>query len=266
MTGRVAWRLLSDAAGSGPWNMAVDEALLASAAAGGPPTLRLYGWGGSWLSLGYSQRLEAGRAEACAAAGVGVVRRSTGGAAVLHGADLTYAVAAPEGLLPAGREASYARIAEGLSRALCALGLEVAAPEPRPGPRVGLGFDCFAEPAGHELCAGGRKLVGSAQRRANGAVLQHGSLRLRPDPPGARAAAGLSGDVATSLEELGCQASPDAVRSCLAEGLGEALRAELRAGGLHPAELRTVAQHGPSSQSEAPAGISQGASAQADRY
>lgn len=266
MTGGVAWRLLSDAAGSGPWNMGVDEALLASAAAGGPPTLRLYGWRGSCLSLGYAQRLDARRAEACRAAGVGVVRRATGGAAVLHGADLSYAVAAPEALLPAGLDASYARIAEGLTRALRGLGLEVETREPRRRTGGGAAFDCFAEPAAHELCAGGRKLVGSAQRRAHGAVLQHGSLRLRPDPAAARAAAGLSGEGATSLEELGCPVSPDGVRRRLAVGLAEALEAELSKGALHPSELRAAARHGPSSQSGAPAGISQGAPAQADRY
>ena len=75
--------------------MGMDEALLASVVAGGPPTLRLYRWQGAWLSLGYSQRLSSRRLAACRQAGVGVVRRVTGGRAVLHGGDLTYAVSVP---------------------------------------------------------------------------------------------------------------------------------------------------------------------------
>jgi lipoate-protein ligase A len=249
--------------------MGVDEALLASAAAGGPPSLRLYAWRGAWLSLGYRQALDAQRARRCAAAGVAVVRRSTGGRAVLHGADLTYAVAAPEALLPGDLAASYARIAAGLADALRGLGVEVD-PEAPPAPRSGAAaFDCFAEPALHELCAAGRKLVGSAQRRAHGAVLQHGSLRLAPDPAPAARATGLQGRGATSLRELGCRAAPEAVREALLRGLARALGAELRPAALLPGEAAAASRRGASpseSRRRLPPGIPQGASAQADRY
>ena len=100
------WRLLLDGPGDGPWNMAVDEALLRSAQRGAPPTLRFYSWDGAWLSLGFAQPLDAARRAACRAAGVGIVRRATGGRAVLHGSDLTYAVAAPVAALPAGLHAT----------------------------------------------------------------------------------------------------------------------------------------------------------------
>ena len=70
--------------------MGVDEALLASAVRAGTTSLRLYGWAGPWLSLGYAQPLEPEHARQLEAAGVGWVRRVTGGRAVLHGADLTY--------------------------------------------------------------------------------------------------------------------------------------------------------------------------------
>jgi lipoate-protein ligase A len=190
--------------------MAVDEVLLASAAAGGAPTLRLYRWRGPWLSLGYAQTLSTERRAACRAAGVGVVRRATGGRAVLHGADLTYAVAAPARCLPSGLEASYRVLSEALLDALRAVGAEAerAVPAPAAGPH-GAPFDCFAEAAAEELVAGGRKLVGSAQRRVGGpggALLQHGSIRLAPDPPAAARASGL-GRGATSLVELGLGAS-----------------------------------------------------------
>ena len=238
------WRLLSDAASSGPWNMGVDEALLATAAAGGPPSLRLYGWDGPWLSLGYAQRLGKAREESCRRAGVGIVKRATGGRAVLHGADLTYAVAAPEALLPQSLEASYACIALGLQRALGAIGVTVESARRPTANGTAAGFDCFAEPVQHELCARGRKLVGSAQRRAHGAVLQHGSIRLAPDPAPAASAAGVEAAAATSLLELGCEASLDAVREALANALSAVLEAELEEGRLSPAELAFARRKG----------------------
>lgn len=197
------WRLLLDGAGSGPWNMGVDEVLLESAVARGTGALRLYRWDGPWLSLGYGQSLAPLRRAACAEAGVGVVRRVTGGRAVLHGGDLTYAIAAPDRMLPDGLVATYQLIAQALADALRALGVEATrAPRPPTPSRGAPDFDCFAAPAGDELCARGHKLVGSAQRRTRGAVLQHGSIRVHPDPAAAREAAGIGGLAATSLAEL----------------------------------------------------------------
>lgn len=228
------WRLLLDGDGHGFWNMGVDEELVATAARGGPATLRLYGWRGPWLSLGYAQHRSFERAGACRAAGAGVVRRATGGRAVLHGADLTYAVAAPEAALPEGLRATYALLAGALAEALAALG--VAAERAPAGPAEGAGFDCFAAPAGDELCVGGRKLVGSAQLRAGGAVLQHGSLRLAPDPLAVRQAVGLPGSGATSLVETGCVVAPERLRALLVEAFEAALGATLQPGSLSASE------------------------------
>ena len=175
----VPWRLLRDGAASGAWNMGVDEALLATASESGRATLRLYAWDGPWLSLGHAQPAPGPLAQACTEAGVGLVRRATGGSAVLHGSDLTYAVAVPESALPPGLQGSYARVAEALSLALASLGLRTRRAPGGPSPR---GFDCFQQAGGDEICVGERKLVGSAQRRSGGAVLQHGSIRLAPDP------------------------------------------------------------------------------------
>ena len=220
-----SWRLLVHGPADGPWNMAVDEALMGSAAEG-MPALRFYGWQGPWLSLGYAQRADAGLRSACRAAGVGIVRRATGGGAVLHGADLTYAVVAPEGWLPAGLRATYAAIASGLVAGLSVLGID-AERSPVGAAREGLArpFDCFAAAAGDEICVAGRKLVGSAQRRAGGAVLQHGSLRLTPDPPEARSASGLGAAHATSLAELGLAIEPATLRQALVAGLASTLAA-----------------------------------------
>src|SRR5512134_1094289 len=95
------WRLVIEPKpATGWWNMALDEALLAAAARGAAPTLRLYEWDGAWLSLGHAQRFDARAVGRCREADVEVVRRVTGGRAVLHGADLTYAITASERDLP----------------------------------------------------------------------------------------------------------------------------------------------------------------------
>jgi lipoyl(octanoyl) transferase len=216
------WRLLVvPRPATGWWNMAVDEALLAAAAVGGPPTLRLYAWDGPWLSLGHAQPFDDAGLAACREAGVEVVRRVTGGRAVLHGADLTYAVTAREDALPAGLDASYRVLSDALLVALRGLG--VAAERVAHGPVAVAAegaFDCFAEAANDELCVGGRKLAGNAQRRAGGALLQHGSIRLAADPVAAARIAG-TGLGATSLGELGL--APAAARRALSEALPKAL-------------------------------------------
>jgi len=217
--------------------MAVDEALLASVIETGQPTLRFYRWGGPWLSLGYRQRLGEERLAACARSGVGVVRRTTGGRAVLHGEDLTYAVVAREEALPAGLAATYALVAGVLREALATLGV-VAEPAPRPATAERAeAFDCFAEPAADELCARGRKLIGSAQRRARGGVLQHGSIRLAPDPPAVRRAVGFEPGVATSLSELGVEIRVETLISACRGAFARCLAADLVPAEISPFEL-----------------------------
>jgi len=247
---RSPWRFLDDDIGPGAYNMGVDEALLATARDEGRATLRLYGWGGPWLSLGYGQALSPARAAACGAAGVGVVRRVTGGLAVLHGADLTYAVAAREDALPPGLQGAYGLVADALCEAFARLGVAVERTPSRiveSGGGRWRGFDCFAVPAPDELLVAGRKLVGSAQRRAGGAVLQHGSIRLVPDPPAATRAAGLEPARATSLAEIGT--NPERAEAARAVRTGfEAVLAplgvSLHEGALEPRERRQARQRG----------------------
>ena len=226
------WRLLRDGAASGPWNMGVDEALLASAAHRDSCSLRFYRWDGSWLSLGYGQRPSLDVLEACRGVGVGVVRRATGGRAVLHGCDLTYSISAPWQQLPGGLQGPYELASRALLQVLLGLGIraECSAPDAAgPGPGE---FACFAAPGAYELCVAGRKLVGSAQRRVVGALLQHGSIRLRPDPRAAARAAGLSGAGATSLQEVGCRESPEALEEACVEAFQRLLGSRFEAGEL----------------------------------
>lgn len=259
------WRLISDAESHGAWNMGADEALLASAVSLGRPALRFYRWQGPWLSVGYGQRADGQRRLDCQRAGVGWVRRLTGGRAVLHGADLTYAIAARETDLPKGLMASYELAAGALLDALHGLGVEAIASggtAGRPGDRNL--FDCFARTARREICVEGRKLAGSAQRRANGGVLQHGSIRLRPDPEIAQRATSLTGEGATSLAELGARfCDPATVEKACVEAFGKALGADFEASELTQDELawtrRRVDEHR-HDPDHAPSGVLRGAS------
>jgi len=161
-----------------------------------------------------------------------VVHRITGGRAVLHGCDLTYSIALPESSVPSGIQASYGKIADALVAGLTGLGLQVERSGRKAGAPGDAAFDCFAAPAMDEICAQGRKLVGSAQRRAGGGVLQHGSIRYKPDPEAIQRAAGLAPDVATSLWELGCQIELDALRGQLVEAFSRAFTVNIEPGEL----------------------------------
>jgi lipoate-protein ligase A len=186
---KLAWRLLIHAAADGAWNMAVDEAILDSCVGGSPPfapTIRLYGWSPAALSLGRFQ--EAGPAYDpvyLRESGIDLVRRPTGGSAVLHEFERTYAVVARlrEGAFPGGVLDTYRRVAAALCAAMRELGLEaVAHGADEASPRTPTGGACFGARSAHEIAVSGRKLVGSAQLRRHGAFLQHGSVLMRADP------------------------------------------------------------------------------------
>lgn len=166
----------------GAFNMALDAALMESVRAGADPVLRFYRWSPACLSLGRNQPAAGLYDEvAIRARGFDVVRRPTGGRAVLHDRELTYSVVMPEGLLGPPR-AAYATINQALVRGLHRLGVG-AALQPVGGARAvppSLA-PCFRDPAEGEVVVGGGKLVGSAQYREAGVVLQHGSLLLEDD-------------------------------------------------------------------------------------
>src|SRR3989441_5516471 len=170
------WRLLVDAPAGGGWTVAVDEVLLAGVAAGPtPPTLRFYGWTPPCLSLGYFQPFDVVDLDGCRALGVEVVRRPTGGRAILHDRELTYSVALPASLLghDGGVPPSYPRLSLALQEGLRRLRAPATlAPAPPPG-SVQHGPVCFDRPSAHEILLNGRKLVGSAQMRRGGGLLQH---------------------------------------------------------------------------------------------
>ena len=179
-----AWRLLVDPPADGAWNMAIDEILLEGVAAGAaPPTLRFYEWMPACLSLGYFQPFDVVDTAGCRRLGVDVVRRPTGGRAILHDRELTYSIALPAALLghDGGVLPSYYRLSLALQDGLRRLGVPatLAPPSAERGP-VAQGPVCFDRPSAHEILLQGRKLVGSAQMRRGGGILQHGSILLEP--------------------------------------------------------------------------------------
>jgi lipoate-protein ligase A len=189
--------------------MAVDEALLAHAleVRQHEALLRLYRWGSPALSIGAKLELPGDVAQRCQRAGVTVVRRVTGGGAVLHDGDLTYAVVAPYG--SRGVLETYRWVAAGLCEGLRMLGLEAGVVEHAgssrggglPGQRTAsAALACFAVPTGADLEVRGRKICGSAQVRRGGWFLQHGSIPVADLRSRTRELLGIEDETSTCLE------------------------------------------------------------------
>ncbi|MBI2797256.1 MAG: hypothetical protein HYX65_11180 [Gemmatimonadetes bacterium] len=219
------WRLLASPNAGAAANMAVDHALLEHAARTGEGVLRTYGWAPRALSLGRNQRGAGVFAPARAAElGIDVVRRPTGGRAILHAREHTFSLAAP-----IAAAASVARVAAvtaaWLRAALGALGadVEVAAVRRRHAPPGATA--CFAEPARGELTWRGRKLAGVAQWRDGGALLQQGSVLVDDDQPllGALSLVPLSGmpPAATLRETIGREPGQAEFTRALADALAQ---------------------------------------------
>lgn len=178
------WRLIHSGAAAGATNMAVDEAILrAVAAEEAPPTIRFYAWEPGCLSLGRAQPVDDVDRRAVQAAGFDLVRRPTGGRAILHVDELTYSVIAPQTdpRISGGVVESYRRLSQGLIRGLEQLGVEDIVADQRAENRGHEGPVCFEVPSDYEIAVDGKKLVGSAQMRARGIVLQHGAVPLYGD-------------------------------------------------------------------------------------
>jgi lipoate-protein ligase A len=205
--------------------MDADLVCLDEVAAGGPPVLRLYTWARPALSLGRFQPDDDVDRAACRARGVEVVRRPTGGKALLHGSDLTYAVALARPTGSAGHvDALYRTLAGALVAGLARLGVDATIGAAR-GPD---GPACFAAAQGADLRVGERKLCGSAQVQRGAVVLQHGSILLDRLPfdeldllhaPRDRSLLART----VTLRELGAPADAPTVAAAIAAGFAETL-------------------------------------------
>ena len=179
------WFFMDTGFSSPAFNMALDEALLIKQSNGKlPPVLRFYGWEPAGLSLGYFQKTK-GKIdiEGAKKRGFGIVRRPTGGLAVLHDQELTYSVIIPESHEKMSKSVSkaYQVISKGLLEGYKLLGIEanLAIPDEKIG-KSGTAV-CFEEPSWYELVIQGRKAAGSAQTRQRGVILQHGSIPINID-------------------------------------------------------------------------------------
>jgi lipoate-protein ligase A len=169
--------VITDGALPGSVNMERDALLLARQRPGHGPVLRVYRWSPPAVTYGYHQAKAAFDREAISARGYDLVRRPTGGRAILHAEELTYAVvgASPSSLFGASLHETYAVINRALLSFLCKLGLtaEVSSGESAADRKSPV---CFQSAGRYEIRVSGRKLIGSAQRRTGGVFLQHGSI------------------------------------------------------------------------------------------
>ncbi len=252
------WRLLRHGHATGAENMAVDEAIAQGIAEGvSPPTLRFYGWTPPCVSLGRNQQVHGIDLAACAERGYDIVRRPTGGRAILHTDELTYSIAAsPDHPLMAGLVLdAYLRISRGLVAGLRRLGIaaEEAPGSNRAGPDVSAA--CFEVPSAYEITADGRKILGSAQARRAKSVLQHGSLPLVGDvarvvdclafaDPAEREALRRSlTEHATTVEQVtGRQVGYEEAMEALIAGVAETLELDLVPGELTEQERAWMAE------------------------
>jgi lipoate-protein ligase A len=175
-------RLIIDAPASGSWNMAVDEVLFRGVTAGAPPAVRLYRWSEPTLSLGYFQRVS-DRESHPPSRSLPLVRRATGGGAIVHDAEWTYSVTLR---LPHDRPAAARHVLAAVHQSLVHFFQRFDIPV-RPVGRStssqeGEPFLCFQRRTTDDLALGEHKVVGSAQRRHRSTLLQHGSILLRRSP------------------------------------------------------------------------------------
>lgn len=174
-----SWRLIDSGPCGAFFNMALDEALALHAKKSGVPVLRFYGWSAPSATLGCFQRISDVDADFCRARNIEIVRRPTGGRAILHGKELTYGFAArtADGVFSGGLMESYSKISAAFFRAFQAAGIKAEVRNrPEKGRVLAGSSACFQSTSFGEILAGGRKLIGSAQKRWEDGLLQQGSI------------------------------------------------------------------------------------------
>lgn len=252
------WRLVHTPAASGAWNMAVDEAILqAVQSKTSPATLRLYDWDPACLSIGYAQPIADVDEDALATQGWEVVRRPTGGRAILHIDEITYSVIGPddEPRLAGGVKECYLRLSAALLRSLEKLSVPATreGKKEQPNRQQDDNPVCFEAPSDYEITIDGKKLVGSAQARRKKGVLQHGSLPLSGDiaritqalkyknePLRQKIAERVRGKATTVENALGRKASWVEAAGAFASGFADALNIDFLPWGLSAEEVEST--------------------------
>jgi lipoate-protein ligase A len=252
------WRVIDSGPGQAGWNMAVDEAVLVMAGRGeSPPTLRFFSWDAPSLSIGSFQKAGELNLTLIKEKNVPIVRRPTGGRAVLHDAELTYSLACPipSPYLPSGLMDSYKVIGSCFLAGLSLLGVSAQLlavsknPDRKSRPRDASHPLCFSSPSWYEVLSDGKKLIGSAQRRLKDSLLQQGSLLIKLDIDGLlslmliddddkiRARESLLSKM-TALEDLGHDIPMERLKGALIDGFSAGMGAPFVMGGLTPDEER----------------------------
>lgn len=254
------WRLIQSDPADGPTNMAIDQALMESVEAGeSQPVLRIYSFRPACLSIGRDQEWDVVDPDACEAEGWDFVRRPTAGRAILHAADLAYALCLPidDPRAQGDPSESYDTLAEGLLTALNLLGLEPNRTRPYyhdAGPPGPVGFD-GPSPVDFDVSIGQRKLISSGQYRAGETLLQQGSFPLGGDVteianglwfdyPGQRSAVVLRlGYRATTLElMIGRDVPFEEAAAVFSQGFSDSLNITFESSGLTEKETARAQQ------------------------
>ena len=263
------WRLLSYDQFDGPTNMAIDQAILEEHLDGKvPPTLRLYGFKPAAVSLGYAQTVQPAELAAISAAGFDVVRRPTGGRAVLHADDFTYAfvgtsverksdpqnklseelptvpmqVGTKDGFLSPSISVAYKQICRALMIAMQEFGIDLEMGAANADYKTS--YDCFRAVTGADLHYQGKKMIGSAQYRRKNAVLQHGSILLNQGQDVMSSIFGALPDQtngtrhANLFQVLGKSVSTQALQDAMKKGFQSAFDKTLTISELTDSELR----------------------------
>jgi len=210
------WRLIEDGAFPGAWNMAIDEALLEGARESGVPVLRFYSWNPACVSIGRLQKVP----EVVTKSTFDWVRRPTGGRAVLHQHEVTYCAVIPENYLAKENRSvigAYHWLSQGFIAGLETLDIQAELAPAHRGQQMA--DNCFSAPAQCDFVVDERKLIGAAQCRKYGIILQHGSILMHIDAQSWQTALDSSMHDAVSLEELGLCVDKSRIATALAKGL-----------------------------------------------
>ncbi len=259
---RPRWRLLVTSPTNGAWNMACDEVLGEHVLDGSSePVIRFFQWMPATISFGYSQRI-ANEIDVARVrdAGIGIVRRITGGRAVLHADEITYSVICRDDdpIASGGITATYTRISEGLTVGIRALGVDAELAHAS-DPSVPLRdreatLPCFGSTTRAEIVVDGKKLVGSAQHRMRGLMIQHGSILVGPahrdlvrylnasDAARERYSRILTQSTTSIRESAGTVFAYSQMASILADGMRQQLELDLTAQPLGAEERAEVEQ------------------------
>lgn len=249
----LTWRIIPYTAGNPAWNMAVDEAIFSSYQANlSQPTVRFYGWDPPTLSIGYFQHVERDvNLSQVYQKGLGFVRRNTGGRAVLHHHELTYSVVAgTKDGLPDSLLESYLFISKALTTAIHEFGINAEIHQGLSS-KLSLSGACFDTPSWYEITVDRKKLIGSAQLRQQGSVLQHGSILMNFEAEHLASILNISESEqdhfidkltqkVTSLHHLGVKCTIAELSEAILESFSKLYQIKFEVGALNQEELELV--------------------------